>query len=50
MSLIVVLIFVYMNGLFVVVNEFISCIHVHLEHCIAFNYGYHNLVKYVYKL
>jgi hypothetical protein len=33
MSLIVVLNYVYVNGLFVVVNEFISCIHVHLECC-----------------
>jgi hypothetical protein len=31
MTSIVVIISVYVNGLFVFVNEFISCIHFHLE-------------------
>jgi hypothetical protein len=34
MSLIVVLNCMHVNGLFVVVNEFNSSIHVNLEHCV----------------
>jgi hypothetical protein len=49
MSLIILLKYVYGNGLFGAINEFIRCIHAHLDFCKCIFYGYHNLIKYVYK-